>query len=64
MTPGHGQERAGRCQAHASAVLKPCWCTNWKVHADHSEPYQAKEQGYSETHRTAAEKPKSDAACV
>jgi phosphatidylserine/phosphatidylglycerophosphate/cardiolipin synthase-like enzyme len=24
---------------------------NWKTHADHSEPYQVKERGYSETQR-------------
>ena len=27
------------------------YTANWKAHADHSEPYDGKEKGYSETHR-------------
>jgi len=27
------------------------YAANWKVHADHSEPYAGREQGYSQTHR-------------
>ena len=38
------------------------YTANWKAHAEHSEPYQAKEKGYSETHRAATENPKADAA--
>jgi phosphatidylserine/phosphatidylglycerophosphate/cardiolipin synthase-like enzyme len=33
------------------------YAANWKVHADHSEQYEQKEKGYSETHNTAEEAP-------
>ena len=33
------------------------YAANWKVHADHSEPYEQRERGYSETHDTAEEAP-------
>jgi hypothetical protein len=28
------------------------YAANWNVHADHSEPYEQKEKGYSEKHKT------------
>ena len=33
------------------------YAANWKVHADHSDPYEQKEKGYSETHETAETPP-------
>lgn len=35
------------------------YTANWKVHADHSEAYKERTQGYSETHRTAMDKPEA-----
>ena len=32
-------------------VLAAKYVGNWQTHAEHSEAYQAKEKGYSETHR-------------
>ncbi len=46
----------GRCPELAAK-----YAANWQAHAAHSEPYQAKEKGYSETHHAAAETPKTDA---
>jgi phosphatidylserine/phosphatidylglycerophosphate/cardiolipin synthase-like enzyme len=43
-----------------SPDLAAKYAANWKVHADHSEPYQGKEKGYSETHR--ADEPAKPAA--
>ena len=44
-----------------SADIAAKYTANWQTHAAHSDPYEGKEQGYSETHR-AAEPPKTDAA--
>lgn len=44
-----------------SSELAAKYTANWQVHAAHSDPYEAKTQGYSETHR-AIETPKADAA--
>ena len=33
------------------------YAENWKVHAEHSDSYEQKEQGYSETHKTAESAP-------
>lgn len=38
------------------------YAANWQAHSDHSDPHKAKEKGYSETHRAAAETPKTGAA--
>ncbi len=35
-----------------SPELAAKYTANWKAHAAHSEPYEAKTKGYSETHRT------------
>lgn len=40
-----------------SPELAAKYTANWQAHADHCEPYQARQQGYSETHQT--EPPKS-----
>ena len=45
-----------------SPELAAKYTANWHVHAEHSDPYEGKTQGYSETHRAAAETPKPDAA--
>ena len=44
-----------------SPELAAKYTANWKVHDAHSDPYEGKTEGYSETHR-AAETPKADAA--
>ena len=36
-----------------SPELAAKYAANWKVHADHSEPYAGRTEGYSQTHRTA-----------
>ena len=36
-----------------SPELAAHYAANWKAHAEHSEPYEGKEQGYSQTHRAA-----------
>jgi phosphatidylserine/phosphatidylglycerophosphate/cardiolipin synthase-like enzyme len=46
-----------------SSDLAAKYTANWQVHAAHSDAYEGKTQGYSETHR-AAETPKPDAAAV
>ncbi len=38
-----------------SPELAAKYTANWKAHADHSDPYAAREQGYSQTHRSAGE---------
>ena len=45
-----------------SPDLAAKYTANWHVHDAHSDPYEGKTQGYSETHRAAAETPKTDAA--
>ena len=45
-----------------SPELAAKYAANWNAHADHSDPYAGREQGYSQTHRADAEKPKADAA--
>jgi phosphatidylserine/phosphatidylglycerophosphate/cardiolipin synthase-like enzyme len=35
-----------------SPELASKYCNNWKAHLQHSEKYEGKEKGYSETHRT------------
>ena len=44
-----------------SPELAAKYAANWKVHADHSDPYAGRTEGYSQTHRAAAEPPKTDA---
>jgi hypothetical protein len=36
-----------------SPELAAKYAANWKVHADHSEPYGGRTEGYSQTHRAA-----------
>ena len=36
-----------------SPELAAKYFANWKVHADHSEPYSGRTEGYSQTHREA-----------
>ncbi len=36
-----------------SPELAAKYAANWKVHADHSEPYAGRTEGYSQTHRAA-----------
>ena len=38
-----------------SPDLAAKYTANWQAHAAHSDPYEGKTQGYSETHRAAAE---------
>jgi phosphatidylserine/phosphatidylglycerophosphate/cardiolipin synthase-like enzyme len=38
-------------------VIAEKYAENWKAHADHSDPYEQKEKGYSETHATAETQP-------
>ena len=45
-----------------SPELAAKYAANWKVHADHSDPYAGRTEGYSQTHRAAAEPPKTTAA--
>ena len=46
-------------------ALAEKYTANWKVHADHSDSYTGRTEGYSQTHRAAAEPPKtSDVAAV
>ena len=40
-----------------SPDLAAKYTSNWHAHAQHSETYQAKEKGYSETHRAETPKP-------
>ena len=40
-----------------SPELAAKYTANWKVHADHSEPYAGRTEGYSQTHRAAAAQP-------
>jgi phosphatidylserine/phosphatidylglycerophosphate/cardiolipin synthase-like enzyme len=43
-------------------ALAEKYTANWQAHAAHSDPYEVREKGYSETHRAAAsETPKNDA---
>ncbi len=44
-----------------SPELAAKYAANWKVHADHSDPYAGRTEGYSQTHRAAAEPTKNDA---
>jgi phosphatidylserine/phosphatidylglycerophosphate/cardiolipin synthase-like enzyme len=45
-----------------SSDLAAKYTANWQAHAAHSDPYEAKTQGYSETHHAAAEPRKTDTA--
>ena len=45
-----------------SPDLAAKYTANWQAHAAHSDPYEGKTQGYSETHHAAAEPPKTDTA--
>ena len=46
-----------------SPELAVKYAANWQAHLEHSEKYQEKEKGYSETHRVATEPPsKADPA--
>ena len=38
-----------------SPDLAAKYTANWKVHAEHSDPYAGREQGYSQTHRDAGQ---------
>ena len=40
-----------------SPELAAKYAANWKVHADHSDPYAARTEGYSQTHREEPAKP-------
>ena len=40
-----------------SPELAAKYAANWKVHADHSEPYASRTEGYSQTHRAEAAQP-------
>ena len=33
------------------------YAANWKVHANHSDPYAGRTEGYSQTHRAETDKP-------
>jgi phosphatidylserine/phosphatidylglycerophosphate/cardiolipin synthase-like enzyme len=39
------------------ATLAAKYATNWKVHADHSDSYAGRTEGYSQTHRAESAKP-------
>ncbi len=45
-----------------SPELAAKYAANWKVHADHSDPYAARTEGYSQTHREESAKPATPAA--
>ena len=46
-----------------SPELAAKYAANWQTHLEHSEKYEEKEKGYSETHRAATEQPsKTDTA--
>ena len=47
-----------------SSDLAAKYTANWQAHAAHSDPYEAKTQGYSETHHAAAEPRKTYTATV
>ena len=40
-----------------SPELAATYAANWKAHLEHSEKYEEKEKGYSETHRAATTEP-------
>jgi hypothetical protein len=40
-----------------SPELAAKYAANWKVHADHSDPYVGRTEGYSQTHRTESTEP-------
>ncbi len=40
-----------------SPELAVKYAANWKVHADHSDPYAGRTEGYSQTHRAESAKP-------
>ncbi len=42
-----------------SPELAKRYADNWKTHADHSDPYAGREQGYSEKHRAESADPPS-----
>ena len=44
-----------------SPDLAAKYTANWQAHAEHSDPYESKEQGYSETHRAETERPETAA---
>ena len=43
-------------------ALAEKYTANWHAHAEHSDPYAGRTEGYSQTHRAATERPKTDAA--
>ena len=45
-----------------SPDLAAKYAANWKVHADHSDPYAGRTEGYSQTHRAESAKPAEPAA--
>ncbi len=45
-----------------SPELAKKYTDNWNVHNSHSDPYAGRTEGYSQTHRAAAEPPKTDPA--
>ena len=45
-----------------SPELAKKYTDNWNAHNAHSDPYAGRTEGYSQTHRAAAEKPKADNA--
>ena len=44
-----------------SPELATKYTANWDTHLEHSEKYEGKEKGYSETHRSATAEPETNA---
>ena len=44
-----------------SPELAAKYAANWKVHADHSDPYAGRTEGYSQTHRAESAQPATPA---
>jgi phosphatidylserine/phosphatidylglycerophosphate/cardiolipin synthase-like enzyme len=57
FTKSAEEENAENLLVIRSSELAKKYSENWKAHRDHSGPYAAKEQGYSETHNTASREP-------
>ena len=60
FTTAAEQHNAENLLVIRSPDLAAKYTANWEAHAAHSDPYEGKEQGYSETH--AAEPPKASTA--
>ena len=46
-----------------SPELAAKYAANWKVHADHSEPYGGRTEGYSQTHRAGEARRSAASSC-